>query len=74
MAYAFGIDIGGAFTDIVCRGDDGSPRIAKPPTTRDDPSRTVLEIGRMRKEVWERIDAQDQIVTELDDISVRAAG
>lgn len=147
MTYAFGIDIGGTFTDVVCRKQDGSLRFAKLPTTRDDPSRAVLaalgiavsdwgispaaitrfthgttvatnavlerkgariglittagfkdvlEIGRQmrhqmydlvlhpevpvflapgrfRKEVTERVDAQGQVVTPLDEASVRIA-
>ena len=38
----FGIDIGGTFTDVVCRRADGSIRLAKVPTSRADPSRAVL--------------------------------
>ena len=52
MAYAFGIDIGGTFTDIVCRGDDGSLRIAKLPTTRADPSRAVLAALDIARTDW----------------------
>ncbi len=52
MAYAFGIDIGGTFTDIVCRGDDGSLRIAKLPTTRNDPSRAVLAALEIARTDW----------------------
>jgi len=52
MSYAFGIDIGGTFTDIVCRGDDGSLRIAKLPTTRDDPSRAVLAALEIARADW----------------------
>ncbi|MCO6417934.1 hydantoinase/oxoprolinase family protein [Siccirubricoccus sp. KC 17139] len=40
--YEFGIDIGGTFTDVVCRAPDGSIRLAKVPTTRGNPSRAVL--------------------------------
>lgn len=41
-SYEFGIDIGGTFTDVVCRADDGTIRLTKVPTTRGDPSRAVL--------------------------------
>ena len=37
LRYEFGIDIGGTFTDIVCRADDGAIRLAKIPTTRGEP-------------------------------------
>jgi N-methylhydantoinase A len=43
------VDIGGTFTDVVYRGDDGVVRSAKVPTTLDDVTRSVLsgveEIG-----------------------------
>lgn len=40
QGYVLGIDIGGTFTDIVCRGPGGEVAF-KLPTTRDDPSRAV---------------------------------
>ncbi|MBK1658412.1 hydantoinase/oxoprolinase family protein [Paracraurococcus ruber] len=40
--YQFGIDIGGTFTDVVCRAPDGSIRLTKVATSRADPSRAVL--------------------------------
>jgi N-methylhydantoinase A/oxoprolinase/acetone carboxylase beta subunit len=52
MRYEFGIDIGGTFTDIVCRGADGSLRIAKLATTRADPSRAVLAALDMARTDW----------------------
>ena len=52
MSYEIGIDIGGTFTDIVCRGDDGSMRIAKVPTTRGDPSRAVLAALDTARDEW----------------------
>lgn len=52
MSYEIGIDIGGTFTDVVCRGDDGSVRIAKLPTTRGDPSRAVLSALDMARDEW----------------------
>ncbi len=36
--HAIAVDIGGTFTDVVCREPDGGLRIVKVPTTRDDPS------------------------------------
>jgi len=36
--YEIGIDIGGTFTDLVCRAPDGRISIVKLPTTRQDPS------------------------------------
>jgi N-methylhydantoinase A len=38
-----GVDIGGTFTDIVCREPGGAMRLMKVPTTRDDPSTAVLQ-------------------------------
>src|SRR3954464_5897542 len=40
--FEFGIDIGGTFTDVVCRAPDGTIRLTKVPTTRGNPSRAVL--------------------------------
>lgn len=39
MAWTVSIDTGGTFTDAVARHDDGSLRVAKVPSTPDDPSR-----------------------------------
>ncbi|MDP6705317.1 MAG: hydantoinase/oxoprolinase family protein [Alphaproteobacteria bacterium] len=36
--FEIGVDIGGTFTDMVCRDCDGTERIVKIPTTRADPS------------------------------------
>jgi N-methylhydantoinase A/oxoprolinase/acetone carboxylase beta subunit len=47
-----GIDIGGTFTDIVCRGGDGRVHIAKLPSTRVDPSRAVLSALDMVRDEW----------------------
>jgi N-methylhydantoinase A/oxoprolinase/acetone carboxylase beta subunit len=52
MGAEIGIDIGGTFTDVVCRLPDGSVRIAKIPTTRGDPSRAVLAALRMAEAEW----------------------
>src|SRR5882724_3746372 len=40
-SYSVGIDIGGTFTDVVCTGSDGSFRLMKLPTTRQDPAAAV---------------------------------
>lgn len=50
--YEFGIDIGGTFTDVVCRASDGSIRLAKIPTTRGDPSRAVLAALEAARVDW----------------------
>ena len=50
--YEFGIDIGGTFTDVVCRAPDGSIRLTKVPTTRGDPSRAVLAALETARTEW----------------------
>jgi N-methylhydantoinase A/oxoprolinase/acetone carboxylase beta subunit/N-methylhydantoinase B/oxoprolinase/acetone carboxylase alpha subunit len=52
LRYEFGIDIGGTFTDVVCRASDGSVRLTKIPTTRDDPSRAVLVALENARAAW----------------------
>jgi N-methylhydantoinase A/oxoprolinase/acetone carboxylase beta subunit len=52
MKGEIGVDIGGTFTDVVCRLDDGSTRIAKIPTTSGDPSRAVLAALEMARREW----------------------
>src|SRR6202521_4274018 len=41
--FEIGIDIGGTFTDVVCRGTDGSVRLTKIPTTRANPSAGIRQ-------------------------------
>ena len=41
--FEIGVDIGGTFTDIVCREPGGALHVLKVPTTRGDPSRAVLD-------------------------------
>ncbi|ESR27467.1 hydantoinase/oxoprolinase family protein [Lutibaculum baratangense] len=48
-----GVDIGGTFTDVVCRAADQPLRVMKVPTTRADPSRAVLEAVRQLKDQWD---------------------
>src|SRR5690606_7727195 len=46
-----GIDIGGTFTDVVCREEGKPPRVFKVPSTRSDPSRAVLAaVARLHEE------------------------
>src|SRR6185369_6087646 len=52
MRGEIGVDIGGTFTDVVCRLADGTVRIAKLPTTSGDPSRAVLDALRMAEREW----------------------
>ena len=51
LRFELGIDIGGTFTDVICRASDGSIRLAKVPTTRGNPSHAVLTaLGTARTE------------------------
>lgn len=50
--YEFGIDIGGTFTDVVCRAPDGSIQLTKMTTTRGNPSRAVLAALVMARSEW----------------------
>ncbi len=52
MKGEIGVDIGGTFTDVVCRLEDGTVRIAKIPTTSGDPSRAVLAALEMARAEW----------------------
>jgi len=52
MRGEIGVDIGGTFTDVVCRLDDGTVRIAKLLTTTGDPSRAVLAALEMARRDW----------------------
>ncbi len=50
-AAQIGVDIGGTFTDVVCRLGDGTLKFVKLPTTRRDESQAVLQsIALMAKE------------------------
>src|SRR5579863_4946037 len=45
--FEIGVDIGGTFTDFVCRDETGAVRLVKLPTTRENPSagvKTALDL------------------------------
>ena len=50
--FSVGVDIGGTFTDVVCRSGSGELRLVKIPTTRADPSAGVLHAVRHMAEHW----------------------
>lgn len=50
--YEVGVDIGGTFTDVVCRSDDGVMRLVKIPTTRANPSAGVLHAVQHMVAEW----------------------
>ena len=52
MGYEIGVDIGGTFTDVVCRGADGTFRLVKLPTTRANPSTGVLHALKYMESEW----------------------
>ncbi len=48
---SIGVDIGGTFTDVVCRDRAGALRILKIPTNRSEPAQAVMEaLQRLRRE------------------------
>jgi N-methylhydantoinase A/oxoprolinase/acetone carboxylase beta subunit len=47
-----GVDIGGTFTDIVCRESGDGLRVLKVPTTRNDPSEAVMKAIAELGERW----------------------
>ncbi len=50
--YEVGVDIGGTFTDVVCRSDRGVMRLVKIPTTRANPSAGVLHAVQYMAKTW----------------------
>src|SRR5258708_33679503 len=49
--FEIGVDIGGTFTDVVCRDGSGAMRLVKIPTTRRNPSAGVkAAMDYMRRE------------------------
>ena len=54
-----GVDIGGTFTDIVCRETGGAMHVIKVPTTRNDPSEAVLHsIAELARALGDRSGAE----------------
>lgn len=51
-AVDIAVDIGGTFTDIVCREAGGAMHVFKLPTTRGDPSDAVIKSVAELKERW----------------------
>src|SRR5687768_836169 len=51
-AYEVGVDIGGTFTDVVCRRPGGEVKLVKIPTTRADPSAGVLHAVKHMAAEW----------------------
>jgi len=47
-----GVDIGGTFTDVVCRAGDGAMRLVKIPTTRENPSAGVRAALDLMRRDW----------------------
>jgi N-methylhydantoinase A/oxoprolinase/acetone carboxylase beta subunit len=47
-----GVDIGGTFTDVVCRDSDGVVRLVKIPTTRSNPSAGVGAALELMRRDW----------------------
>src|SRR5687768_5794616 len=50
--FSVGVDIGGTFTDVVCRSGNGGLRLVKIPTTRANASAGVLHAVRHMAEHW----------------------
>ena len=50
--FEIGVDIGGTFTDIVCREPGGRMHLMKVPTTRRDPSEAVIRSLDAMGEKW----------------------
>lgn len=51
--FEVGVDIGGTFTDVVCRSDSGVMRLVKIPTTRANPSAGVLHAVQYMAKTWD---------------------
>jgi len=48
-----GVDVGGTFTDVVCRASGRPVMAMKLPTTRKDPSRAIIAAIRQMAEKWD---------------------
>jgi N-methylhydantoinase A len=53
QAYEVGVDIGGTFTDVVCRSAAGDLKLVKIPTTRSNPSVGVLHAVEHMAREWD---------------------
>ena len=51
--FEVGVDIGGTFTDVVCRSDAGDVRLVKIATTRANPSAGVLHAVQHMAREWQ---------------------
>ena len=51
-SFEIGVDIGGTFTDIVCREAGGAMHVIKVPTTRGDPSEAVIKSIAEIRDRW----------------------
>src|SRR6186713_2182847 len=52
MQFEVGVDIGGTFTDVVCRSAGGDMKLVKIPTTRANPSAGVLRAVEHMAREW----------------------
>jgi N-methylhydantoinase A/oxoprolinase/acetone carboxylase beta subunit len=52
-SFEIGVDIGGTFTDVVCRSADGGVRLVKIPTTRQNPSAGVGAAIELMRRQWD---------------------
>src|SRR5690348_15445223 len=50
--FEIGVDIGGTFTDVVCRDARGATRLVKIPTTRRNPSAGVKAAMAYMRHEW----------------------
>ena len=51
-SFEIGVDIGGTFTDIVCREAGGAMHVIEVPTTRGDPSEAVIKSIAEIRDRW----------------------
>ncbi|MGZ3340588.1 MAG: hydantoinase/oxoprolinase N-terminal domain-containing protein, partial [Reyranella sp.] len=56
--FEIGVDIGGTFTDIVCREAGGGMHVLKVPTSRGDPSTAVIQAIAELRERWDVVAAE----------------
>jgi len=53
QGYAVGVDVGGTFTDVVCRDGSGGLRLVKIPTTRGNPSAGIGKAIEHMARAWQ---------------------